>query len=266
MASTVAASTVGVLATHLNGVEQTARIHLHAVRVLGCDGGGSTTGVFNGLAWVYDNGIAPALLTLSLGAPASPIIDEIVNALRTDRGFIPVAAAGNENSNACGRSPARAVGAVTVAATRITDHRSSFSNFGTCVDIFAPGEDVLGAQAGTLNSLVAKSGRGMSTPHVVGGIARVLLANPGLGTAEAAWQSVHSDATTGVIPNPAGSPNRLLFIGSSTPPPLPPPSPPSIVPSTSPAPPASDGGRRRPPGLIVTVMVVLWIMDRTRSI
>ena len=117
---------------------------LRGVRVLNCSGSGSNSGVIAGVDWVRVNHIAPAVANMSLGGGASSALDTAVNNLHNANVTIAVAA-GNSNANACNSSPARAANAITVGSTTTTDARSSFSNFGTCLDIFAPGSGILSA-------------------------------------------------------------------------------------------------------------------------
>jgi serine protease len=113
------------------------RVTLHAIRVLGCTGSGSGSGIISAIDWVRANHIKPAVANMSLGGGASAAEDQAVNNA-VAAGVVFAVAAGNENQDACTRSPARAASAITVGATTSSDARSSFSNWGTCVDIFAP--------------------------------------------------------------------------------------------------------------------------------
>ena len=111
---------------------------LHPVRVLGCNGSGTNSGVIAGMDWVANNHVKPAVANMSLGGGASTATDQAVQRMH-NAGVTVVVAAGNDNSNACTYSPARAAVAITVGSTTSTDARSSFSNYGSCLDIFAPG-------------------------------------------------------------------------------------------------------------------------------
>ena len=126
----------GTIGSSTYGVAKDAT--LYAVRVLGCDGSGSNSGVIGGVDWVAANHIKPAVANMSLGGGASTALDNAVNAA-VSQGITMVVAAGNDNSNACSYSPARAASAMTVGSTTSSDARSSFSNYGTCLDIYAPG-------------------------------------------------------------------------------------------------------------------------------
>jgi subtilisin family serine protease len=131
VSGTVGSSTYGVA----KGVT------LHAVRVLGCTGSGSTAGVIAGVDWVTQNRILPAVANMSLGGGVSTALDTAVNN-SINAGVTYAIAAGNSNANACNSSPARVAAALTVGSTTTSDARSSFSNFGTCVDLFAPGSGI----------------------------------------------------------------------------------------------------------------------------
>ena len=147
VAGTVGGSTYGVAKSAL----------LRGVRVLDCNGSGSNSGVIAGVDWVRNNHIAPAVANMSLGGGVSTALDTAVNSL-SNSGVTIAVAAGNSNANACNSSPARAVNAITVGSTTSTDARSSFSNFGTCVDLFAPGSSITSAWS-TSNTATAHAER-----------------------------------------------------------------------------------------------------------
>jgi subtilisin family serine protease len=156
---------------------------------------------------------------MSLGGGASSALDTAVgNAINSGVTF--AVAAGNDNRDACTGSPARVPSALTVGATTNTDARSSFSNYGTCVDLFAPGSGITSAWITNDSATNTISGTSMATPHVTGVAALYLQANPSA-TPAAVSNAINSGATTGKVTSPgAGSPNRLLFSRlSSTPPP-----------------------------------------------
>ncbi len=157
------------------GVAKKARIV--AVRVLGCDGAGDTSAVVKGLDWVVRHHRAgqPAVVNLSLGGPVSEAMDAAVRAVMTD-GVSVVVAAGNDDADACSSSPGRVPGVITVAASDRSDARASFSNFGSCVDLFAPGVDIVSTwRDGRTRTL---SGTSMATPHVTGAVALFLSLHP----------------------------------------------------------------------------------------
>ncbi len=202
------------------------------VRVLGCTGSGSNSGVIAGIDWVAANANGPSVANMSLGGGASQATDDAVErAVR--RGVTMVVAAGNENQNACNVSPARAVNAITVASTTSTDARSSFSNFGSCVDVFAPGSSITSAWYESSTQTNTISGTSMASPHVAGVAALYLQTNPSASPATVTG-SIVGAATTGLLTGAGtGSPNRLLYSGylggggGSTPAPTPTPQPPA---------------------------------------
>jgi aqualysin 1 len=200
------------------------QVTIHAVRVLNCQGSGTTSGVIAGVDWVTANRVRPAVANMSLGGGASTSLDNAVtNSINS--GVSYAIAAGNSNANACNYSPARVAAAVTVGSTTSSDARSSFSNYGTCLDIFAPGSSITSAWHTSNSATNTISGTSMATPHVAGAIALYLQTNAGA-SPSTATQALVDNATTGKVSNPGtGSPNRLLYslFGAAPPPPPPPP-------------------------------------------
>ncbi|MDK2012527.1 MULTISPECIES: S8 family peptidase [unclassified Deinococcus] len=188
---------------------------LVAVKVLGCDGSGTNSGVIAGVNWAVTNkGTAAAVANMSLGGGASQAVDDAVNSAAS-KNLIMAVAAGNENQNACNVSPARAASAITVGSTTNTDARSSFSNYGSCVDLFAPGSNITSTWIGSTTATNTISGTSMATPHVAG--AAALLIAAGNTTNSAVTSALINGATTGKVTGAGtGSPNRLLFTGSGT--------------------------------------------------
>jgi len=200
VAGTIGGSTFGVAKNAL----------LRGVRVLNCSGSGSNSGVIAGVDWVRLNHIAPAVANMSLGGGISSALDTAVNNLHNANVTIAVAA-GNSNANACNSSPARAANAITVGSTTQTDARSSFSNFGTCLDIFAPGSGILSAWWTSNTATATLSGTSMASPHVAGAAALYKQANPSA-SSTTIRNALVNNATTNVITNAGtGSPNRLLY-------------------------------------------------------
>jgi subtilisin family serine protease len=201
VAGTIGGSTYGVA----------KGVRLFAVRVLRCNGSGTTSGVIAGVDWVTRNRVTPAVANMSLGGGASTALDTAVrNSIAA--GVTYAVAAGNANTNASGQSPARVGEAITVGATTQSDARSSFSNFGSVVDIFAPGSSILSSWY-TSNSATARlSGTSMASPHVAGVAARYL-ENPTAGAtpAQVRNQIVNNATTNRLSGIPAGTANRLLF-------------------------------------------------------
>ncbi len=179
------------------------------VRVLGCDGSGSNSGVIAGMDWVADNASGPSVANMSLGGGVSTATDAAVDRMVAS-GVTVVVAAGNENQNACNVSPARAASALTVASTTSTDARSSFSNYGSCVDIFAPGSSITSAWYTSTTATNTISGTSMASPHVAGAAALYLQAKPQASPSKVG-NAIVSTATNNVVSSPAGSPNRLLY-------------------------------------------------------
>jgi aqualysin 1 len=204
-------------------------VGLVAVRVLDCGGSGTTAGVIAGVDWVTgDHAVgAPAAANMSLGGGASTALDNaVINSIND--GVTYGVAAGNSNANACLFSPARAAAALTVASTTTTDARSSFSNFGTCVDIFAPGSSITSAWSTSPTATNTISGTSMATPHIVGAAALYLQTNTAATPAQVE-SALESNATAGKVTSPGtGSPNLLLYTAFiSAGPPPPPPAPPA---------------------------------------
>ncbi|WP_296696937.1 S8 family serine peptidase [Thiocapsa sp. UBA6158] len=188
-------------------------VALVAVKVLDCNGSGLTSGVISGVDWVIANKQLPAVANMSLGGSYSASLNLAVKRA-IDSGITVVAAAGNDNENACSGSPASTPEALTVGATTPTDGRASFSNWGTCLDLFAPGEGITSASISSDTATSVKNGTSMAAPHVAGAAALYLHTDPGASPAEVA-SALNTNATAGKVANPAtGSPNRLLFTGS----------------------------------------------------
>ena len=196
---------------------------IHPVRVLGCTGSGTNSGVIAGMDWVTANHVKPAVANMSLGGGASTATDDAV-ARMSAAGVTVAVAAGNDNADACSYSPARAASAITVGSTTNTDARSSFSNYGTCLDIYGPGSNILSAWYTGASATNTISGTSMASPHVAGAAALYLAANP-TATPAQVTSALTGSATTGVVTDAkVGSPNLLLYtLGGTTPPPPPPP-------------------------------------------
>lgn len=185
-------------------------VNLVAVRVLGCDGSGTNSGVIAGVDWVAANAAPGSVANMSLGGGASSAVDTAVtNAV--NRGVVMVVAAGNDNSNACNFSPARAAAAITVGATTNTDARANYSNFGSCVDVFAPGSNIPSAWYTSNTATNTISGTSMASPHVAGIAALIRAAQPTLTPAEVATVLKRSATANVVTSAGTGSPNLLAY-------------------------------------------------------
>ena len=199
----------------LYGVARDAKVV--DVRVLDCNGSGSVAGVMAGLDWVLKQKLAnrsvPMIVNMSLGGGGCVAFDQAVEKLAVN-GVTVVAAAGNSNFDACSVSPARAPSAITVGATDATDRRASFSNFGRCVDVFAPGVDVPGADNASDGGTKVRSGMSMAAPLTAGVAAGYLQLYP-TALPEQVAAALTSNATPSVVTNAgSGSPTRLAYVGS----------------------------------------------------
>lgn len=187
-------------------------VTLHPVRVLDCDGQGTNAQVIAGIDWVTANHVKPAVANMSLGGSASTALD---NAVRTSiaAGVFYAVAAGNENTNACYGSPARVAEAMTIGATTATDQRAAFSNYGNCVDLFAPGQNITSAVIESDTATASYSGTSMAAPHVAGAAALFLASAPTAAPA-AVTAALRDQATPDRLTDvKSGSPNLLLYVG-----------------------------------------------------
>ncbi|PLX31846.1 MAG: peptidase S8, partial [Ignavibacteria bacterium] len=214
VAGTVGGTTVGVA----KGVS------LYPIRVLACNGSGSYSAVIAGIDWVTANHTSPAVANMSLGGGYSTSLNTAVNN-SVAAGVVYAVSAGNDNTNACTKSPASAASALTVGSSTSSDYRSSFSNYGSCVDIFAPGSSIYSSTMTSTTSYASWSGTSMASPHVAGVAALYLEANQ-TATPAQVEAAIKNGATSGVLNNiGTGSPNLLLY--SQITGPVTPPSPPA---------------------------------------
>lgn len=208
----------GTVAGTSYGVAKKAKIV--GVRVLDNSGSGTTEQVVAGIDWVTANAVKPAVANMSLGGGADSVLDAAVQSA-IDSGITFAVAAGNESTNASTKSPARVADAITVGSTTSADARSSFSNYGSVVDIFAPGSSITSSWNTGDSATNTISGTSMASPHVAGAAALYLADHPGQTPAQVSAGLVAA-ATSGVVTSPGtGSPNKLLNVGSggTTPPP-----------------------------------------------
>ncbi|MEV1083320.1 S8 family peptidase [Streptomyces sp. NPDC050211] len=201
VATTIAGSTYGIA----------KKANIVGVRVLNNAGSGTTAGVVAGIDWVTANHSGPSVANMSLGGGASTALDTAVaNSIAS--GVTYAVAAGNSSANASSYSPARVASAITVGATTNTDAKASYSNYGSILDIFAPGSSITAGWYTSDTATNTISGTSMATPHVAGAAA-VYLANHTSSTPAQVASALTSGATTGVVTSPGtGSPNRLLKI------------------------------------------------------
>ena len=220
----------GTVAGTVYGIAKAAKVV--AVRVLGCSGSGSTSGVIAGVDWVASNAIKPAVANMSLGGGLSLTLNAAV-ARAVDAGVTFAVAAGNSNADACQSSPSSEPKALTVGATTSSDAKASYSNYGPCVDIHAPGSGITSDWIGGASATNTISGTSMASPHVAGAAALVLgtSGNGGLTPAQVGAALV-TNATSNVVSGlPGNTVNKLLYMGfvgagsggGTEPPPPPPP-------------------------------------------
>ncbi|WP_405926160.1 S8 family peptidase [Streptomyces sp. NBC_00035] len=201
VATTIAGSTYGVA----------KKANIVAVRVLDNAGSGTTAGVIAGINWVTSNHSGPSVANMSLGGGASTTLDTAVsNSIAS--GVTYAIAAGNSNANASSYSPARVAAAITVGATTSTDARASYSNYGSVLDVFAPGSSIVAGYNTSDTATATLSGTSMATPHVAGAAA-IYLASHTSATPAQVSAALVAGATSNVVTSPGtGSPNKLLKI------------------------------------------------------
>lgn len=210
VAGTIGSATYGVA----------KNVQLHAVRVFGCIGGASFSQVIAGVDWVAANHISPAVANMSLGGGAYAPIDDAVNNL-IDSGVVVTVSAGNSNVDACTYSPARVPNAITVGATNIDDSRGAitytdgsrvyYSNWGPCVDVFAPGTDITSLWNDSDVDTATISGTSMASPHVAGVAALYMEDHPNATALEVRNAIVDTSTRNQITTLGVGSPNRLLY-------------------------------------------------------
>jgi subtilisin family serine protease len=205
-------------------------VQLSAVRVLDCSGSGTWSGVIAGIDWVTANHRSPAVVNMSLGGSYNQALNDAV-AGSIASGVVYAVAAGNSTTDACTFSPASTPTALTVGATTKLDGQASYSNFGSCVDLYAPGTFILSAYNRSDTDAVYLSGTSMAAPHVAGAAALYLETHPSASQAEVTAALLGAATPNVVAGVPAGSPNLLLFVGDSATAPAPPSGGDSCAPS-----------------------------------
>jgi len=181
---------------------------LRGVRVLDCNGSGSTSAIIAGIDWVRLNAVKPAVANMSLGGGLSSTLNTAATNLANSGVFLAVAA-GNENQNACNVSPASASGTLTVAASTSTDAKASYSNWGGCVDVYAPGSSITSTWINSGTNTI--SGTSMASPHAAG-VAALYKGTFGDAASSTIVSWIINNSTANVITgNVTGTPNRLLY-------------------------------------------------------
>jgi subtilisin family serine protease len=210
------AGTVAARSNTIDVLGVAAGTSLTGVKVLGCGGSGSTSDVIKGVDWVTKNADKPAIANMSLGGGVSTALDNAVKASANSGVFYSVAA-GNSGTDACSSSPARAGthnGVMTTAATDSNDNEASWSNYGWCVDIWAPGVSILSTRLN--GGTTTMSGTSMAAPHVGGAGAVFLSLNPGMSPADVEAALKGSAVATGTS-SKNGAPIKLVCVGSCQP-------------------------------------------------
>lgn len=220
VAGTVGGTTYGVAKS----------VSLVAVRVLDCNGSGTMSGVVAGIDWaIADHVSGAAVLNMSLGGGYTQGLNDAVDRAVAD-GITVVVAAGNSNADACLESPSSAARALTVGATTSTDARASYSNYGTCLDLFAPGSSITSDYIGSNTATASMSGTSMASPHVAGIAARYLETNPSASPATVGTALISASLTNIVTGAGTGSPNRLAYADPND---LTPPTTTTLAPTTT---------------------------------
>jgi hypothetical protein len=184
------------------------KVSIVPVRVIDCQGGGSSTNVVNGVEWLLANKRPQAVANMSLAIPPNATVEASIRSL-INAGVTVVASAGNNNTDACSQTPARMPEAITVGATDMTDKRASFSNYGTCVDLFAPGVAIFSASITGDNKGITMDGTSMA-PHVTGAAALFVSTHPNA-TPQQVTAALLAGTSANKVTDVVGSPNKLLM-------------------------------------------------------
>jgi subtilisin family serine protease len=186
-------------------------VTLHPVRVFNCTSTTAESTVIAGMDWVAKNAIKPAVVNMSIGGPVNQLINNAVTNL-TSRGITVAVAAGNDSSDACQISPASASTALTVGATDNTDHKAPYSNYGACLDVFAPGTSITSAYYTNDTAIAMMSGTSMATPHVTGVVALYLQSHPTASPTEVS-DAIYAFSTKGAVQDAISTNWHLLYSG-----------------------------------------------------
>ena len=198
----------GTIAGTKYGIAKSASII--PVRVLDCNGSGTTSTVIAGLDWVASQNPRNAVVNLSLGGGTSTALDDAINRV-VNKDIVVVVAAGNNNADACNYSPSRVPAAITVGATTNQDQRANYSNYGKCLDVFAPGSNITSDWYSSNTATATASGTSMASPHVAGLAAILRAIYTGENVPQITNRILNKATTNKVTDSQTGSPNRLLY-------------------------------------------------------
>lgn len=198
----------GTIAGTKYGIAKSASII--PVRVLDCNGSGTTSTVIAGLDWVASQNPRNAVVNLSLGGGTSTALDDAINRV-VNKDIVVVVAAGNNNADACNYSPSRVPAAITVGATTNQDQRANYSNYGKCLDVFAPGSNITSDWYSSNTATATASGTSMASPHVAGLAAILRAIYTGENVSQITNRILNKATTNKVTDSQTGSPNRLLY-------------------------------------------------------
>ena len=198
----------GTIAGTKYGIAKSASII--PVRVLDCNGSGTTSTVIAGLDWVASQNPRNAVVNLSLGGGTSTALDDAINRV-VNKDIVVVVAAGNNNADACNYSPSRVPAAITVGATTNQDQRANYSNYGKCLDVFAPGSNITSDWYSSNTATATASGTSMASPHVAGLAAILRAIYTGENVSQITNRILNKATTNKVTDSQTDSPNRLLY-------------------------------------------------------